>query len=121
MRIGVTDEEIIEGLESSNAYSTLSLDAPDSGEDSALSMMDVIGGDDEALEHVENRETIKPLLEALDPRGEAHLDAAVLPRHDAVADRRRDRHLPDARLPAADPHAGAAARVARGRVDCTAS
>ena len=35
-------------------------------------MIDVIGGDDEALEHVENRETIKPLLEALDPR-EKHI------------------------------------------------
>ena len=71
-KIGVSDEEIIEGLESSNAYSTLSLDAPDSSDDSALSMIDVIGGDDEALEHVENRETIKPLLEALDPR-EKHI------------------------------------------------
>jgi RNA polymerase sigma-B factor len=70
--IGVTDEEILEGLESSNAYATLSLDAPDSGDDRALSMIDVIGGDDEALEHVENRETIKPLLEALDPR-EKHI------------------------------------------------
>src|SRR3954447_8711599 len=70
--IGVSDEEVIEGLESSNAYSTLSLDAPDSTEDSALSMVDVIGGDDEPLEHVENRETIKPLLEALDPR-EKHI------------------------------------------------
>src|SRR6478736_1593309 len=46
--IGVTQEEVIEGLESSNAYSTLSLDAPDSSDDSALSMIDVIGGDDEA-------------------------------------------------------------------------
>jgi RNA polymerase sigma-B factor len=71
-RVGVAQEEIIEGLESSNAYSTLSLDAPDSGDDSALSMIDVIGGDDEALEHVENRETIKPLLEGLDPR-EKHI------------------------------------------------
>jgi RNA polymerase sigma-B factor len=70
--IGVSDEEILEGLESSNAYSTLSLDAPDSSEDSALSMIDVIGGDDVSLEHVENRETIKPLLEALDPR-EKHI------------------------------------------------
>lgn len=71
-KIGVAEEEIIEGLESSNAYSTLSLDAPDSSDDSALSMIDVIGGDDEALEHVENRETIKPLLEQLDPR-EKHI------------------------------------------------
>jgi RNA polymerase sigma-B factor len=72
LRVGVTDEEVIEGLESANAYSTLSLDAPDSGEDSELTMIDAIGSDDEALEHVENRETIKPLLEALDPR-EKHI------------------------------------------------
>jgi RNA polymerase sigma-B factor len=70
--IGVSQEEVLEGLESANAYSTLSLDAPDSSEDSALSMIDVIGEDDEALAHVENRETIKPLLEALDPR-EKHI------------------------------------------------
>jgi RNA polymerase sigma-B factor len=72
LRVGVTDEEVIEGLESANAYSTLSLDAPDAGEDSELTMIDAIGSDDEALEHVENRETIKPLLEALDPR-EKHI------------------------------------------------
>jgi RNA polymerase sigma-B factor len=67
-RVGVSQEEIIEGLESANAYSTLSLDAPESGEDSAMSMMDVIGAYDAGLEHVENRETIMPLLEALEPR-----------------------------------------------------
>jgi RNA polymerase sigma-B factor len=67
-KVGVSEEEVIEGLESGNAYSTPSLDAPESTEDSALSMIDSIGEDDEALEHVENRETIKPLLEQLDPR-----------------------------------------------------
>ncbi len=72
LRIGVTDEEVIEGLESANAYTTLSLDAADSAEDSALSMLDTIGEDDEALEHVENRESLKPLLAALDPR-EKHI------------------------------------------------
>jgi RNA polymerase sigma-B factor len=35
-------------------------------------MLDTIGEDDEALEHVENRESLKPLLEALDPR-EKHI------------------------------------------------
>ena len=71
-KIGATEEEVIEGLESANAYTTLSLDASDSAEDSALSMLDTIGEDDEALEHVENRESLKPLLEALDPR-EKHI------------------------------------------------
>lgn len=66
--IGCTVEEIIEGIESSNAYSTLSLDASDDAEDGAASMLDAIGVEDEGLEHVEIRESIKPLLEQLAPR-----------------------------------------------------
>lgn len=67
-RIGCTVEEIIEGLESSNAYSTLSLDATDNSEDGAATMLDAIGIDDAGLEHVEIRESIKPLLDRLEPR-----------------------------------------------------
>ena len=67
-RIGCTVEDVLEGIESSNAYSTLSLDAGDSDEDGAASMLDAIGVDDENLEHVEVRESIKPLLDALDAR-----------------------------------------------------
>ncbi len=63
-----TVEEIIEGIESSNAYSTLSLDASDDGEDGNASMLDAIGIEDEGLEHVEIRESIKPLLDKLQPR-----------------------------------------------------
>ncbi len=66
--IGCSVEEIVEGIESSNAYSTLSLDATDDSEDGSPSMLDAIGIDDEALEHVEIRESIKPLLDRLDPR-----------------------------------------------------
>ncbi|GAA4733395.1 hypothetical protein GCM10023350_16150 [Nocardioides endophyticus] len=66
--IGCTVEEIIEGIESSNAYSTLSLDASDDSDDGAASMLDAIGIDDEGLEHVEIRESIKPLLDRLAPR-----------------------------------------------------
>jgi RNA polymerase sigma-B factor len=66
--IGCTVEDIVEGIESSNAYSTLSLDATDDGDDSAATMLDAIGIDDEALEHVEIRESIKPLLDRLEPR-----------------------------------------------------
>lgn len=67
-RIGCTVEEILEGIESSNAYSTLSLDASDNDEDGAATMLDAIGVDDENLEHVEIRESIKPLLDRLDAR-----------------------------------------------------
>jgi len=66
--IGCTVEEIIEGIESGNAYSTLSLDASDSDEDGAATMLDAIGQEDEGLEHVEIRESIKPLLDRLAPR-----------------------------------------------------
>jgi len=66
--IGCSVEEIIEGIESSNAYSTLSLDAGDDSDDGAASMLDAIGVDDAGLEHVEIRESIKPLLDRLDPR-----------------------------------------------------
>jgi RNA polymerase sigma-B factor len=60
-------EEIVEGIESSNAYSTLSLDASDDMEESG-SMIDAIGVEDENLEQVEVRESLKPLLDALEPR-----------------------------------------------------
>ncbi|SDE27647.1 RNA polymerase sigma factor SigF [Nocardioides lianchengensis] len=66
--IGCTVEEIVEGIESSNAYSTLSLDATDDSDDGNATMLDAIGIDDEGLEHVEIRESIKPLLDRLDAR-----------------------------------------------------
>jgi RNA polymerase sigma-B factor len=67
--IGCTLEEIIEGIESSNAYSTLSLDAThDNAEDGGVSMIEMLGLDDEELEQIEIRESIKPLLEALPSR-----------------------------------------------------
>ena len=67
-RLGIEVEEVMEGLESANAYSTLSLDAGDNGDDGLGSMLDTMGSTDEALDHVEIRESIRPLIEALPPR-----------------------------------------------------
>jgi RNA polymerase sigma-B factor len=67
-RLRVNEEDILEGLESANAYSTLSLDAPEIGETDGQSMADSLGADDEALEGVDYRESLKPLLAELDPR-----------------------------------------------------
>ena len=64
----MTEEEVLEGLESANAYSTVSLDAPDSGDEDAPAVADSLGMIDEALEGVEYRESLKPLLERLPPR-----------------------------------------------------
>jgi RNA polymerase sigma-B factor len=67
-QLGITVEEVMEGLESANAYATLSLDASDGSDDGVGTMLDSLGEDDVALEHVEIRESIKPLLEALPAR-----------------------------------------------------
>ncbi|MDO9377841.1 MAG: RNA polymerase sigma factor SigF [Nocardioidaceae bacterium] len=67
-RLDVSEETVLEGLESANAYSTLSLDAPDARSGEGGSMADVLGEDDQALQHVEYRESLKPLLAALEPR-----------------------------------------------------
>ena len=67
-RIGCSVDDILEGIESSNAYSTLSLDASDNDEDGAGTMLDAMGVDAENLEHVEIRESIKPLLDRLGSR-----------------------------------------------------
>ncbi len=64
----MSEEDVLEGLESANAYSTVSLDAPDSGDDDAPAVSDSLGMVDEALEGVEYRESLKPLLERLPPR-----------------------------------------------------
>ncbi|GAA1967396.1 hypothetical protein GCM10009798_29660 [Nocardioides panacihumi] len=67
-RIGCSVEEIVEGLESGNAYATLSLDAGDDSEDGAATMLDSLGADDANLAHIDLRESIKPLLERLGHR-----------------------------------------------------
>jgi len=68
VHLQMSEEEVLEGLESANAYSTVSLDAPDSGDDDAPAVAESLGMLDEALEGVEYRESLKPLLERLPPR-----------------------------------------------------
>ena len=65
----LSEEDILEGLESANAYSTLSLDAGDSGNgDEPMPVSETLGVDDEGIEGVEYRESLKPMLERLPPR-----------------------------------------------------
>ncbi|HLZ36217.1 MAG TPA: RNA polymerase sigma factor SigF [Mycobacteriales bacterium] len=66
--LGMSEEDVLEGLESANAYSAVSLDAPDGGEDDSPAVADTLGIFDESLEGVEYRESLKPLLERLPPR-----------------------------------------------------
>ena len=66
--LNLSEEDVLEGLESAHAYSTVSLDAPDSDDDEGPAVADSLGMVDEALEGVEYRESLKPLLEALPAR-----------------------------------------------------
>nr|WP_245834388.1 RNA polymerase sigma factor SigF [Streptomyces aidingensis] len=66
-RLKISEDDVLEGLESANAYSTLSLDVPDT-DDESPAVADTLGAEDDALEGVEYRESLKPLLEELPPR-----------------------------------------------------
>jgi RNA polymerase sigma-B factor len=63
--LGVTVDDVAEALEANSAYSTISLDT---GSDDAPTVGESVGSLDEALEGVEYRESLKPLLELLDDR-----------------------------------------------------
>jgi RNA polymerase sigma-B factor len=64
----LSEDEVLEGLESANAYSAISLDAPDIADDDSTAVSDSLGAVDDALEGVVYRESLKPLLEKLPSR-----------------------------------------------------
>ena len=65
--IGVSEDDVLEALETATAYSTLSLDSPEH-DDNAMPTIETLGQDDEALEGVENRETLIRMLSSLPER-----------------------------------------------------
>lgn len=67
-RLGVSEEDIIEGLDSGNAYRALSLHAPVTGDESGTELMDMLGGIDPDMANVEDREALRPLIARLPQR-----------------------------------------------------
>jgi RNA polymerase sigma-B factor len=65
-QLGLGEEEVLEGLESANAYTAVSIEAGDS--EGGLSVAETLGEYDDALEGVEYRESIKPLIDGLPAR-----------------------------------------------------
>jgi len=63
---GISEDDVLDAIESSQAYSTLSLDGGD--DDDGPILGDALGESDEGLEYVELRETVRPLLESLPAR-----------------------------------------------------
>jgi len=66
--LGTSEDDIIEGLEGAQAYSTSSLDTPFGGDDDAPMLADRLGDIDPEIESIEYREALKPLLAALPSR-----------------------------------------------------
>lgn len=70
--LGVSTDDVLEALEARQAYSATSLDAGRSGDpDQPSTLADTLGMDDVALDAVEDREALRPLLAALPERERA--------------------------------------------------
>ena len=102
--VGVEEEDVIDALDSTNAYSTRSLQAPfEEGGDDYLA--DKLGTDDAGYAEVEDGALVRGRARRARRARAADRRAALLPGDDAVADRRGDRDLADARLAPAAPRA----------------
>jgi RNA polymerase sigma-B factor len=66
--LSLSREEVLEGLEAANAYRSSSLDDPVRGDGEMPTLAETIGDEDAALEHVEFRESLQPLLAQVAPR-----------------------------------------------------
>jgi len=70
--LGVSEEDVLEGMESAQAYATLSLDASSTdGTEEGGTLADTLGDHDHRLAMVEARQTLNPLLAGLAPRERA--------------------------------------------------
>jgi RNA polymerase sigma-B factor len=66
--LGMDRDEIIEGLVAGSSYNTLSIDSGGGGDDEAPAIADTLGDVDASLDRIENRETLRPLLDSLPDR-----------------------------------------------------
>ncbi|HEX5568710.1 MAG TPA: RNA polymerase sigma factor SigF [Streptomyces sp.] len=67
-RLGISREEVIEGMAASNAYTASSLDAQPEEDETEGALADRIGYEDHGLEGIEYVESLKPLIADLSPR-----------------------------------------------------
>lgn len=67
-KLDLEPAQIIEGMESASAYTAISLDAPEGRDPEGEPVTHRLGAEDESLEIVEYRESLRPLLASLPPR-----------------------------------------------------
>jgi RNA polymerase sigma-B factor len=68
VRLKADPEEVTEALEAAEAYTTASLDRPVNTDAGSAPLAEFLGGDDQRLEAVVDREALKPLLAGLGDR-----------------------------------------------------
>jgi RNA polymerase sigma-B factor len=67
--LGMDRDEVVEGLVAGSSYNTLSIDSAGTGDDDDIrAIADTLGDVDAGLDQIENREALRPLLEALPER-----------------------------------------------------
>jgi RNA polymerase sigma-B factor len=66
--LGISEEEVLEGLEGARAYNAVSLSTPTSDGDRSTELGDLLGAEDGEFELAELRVALGPALAALDPR-----------------------------------------------------
>ncbi|MEV7231815.1 MULTISPECIES: SigB/SigF/SigG family RNA polymerase sigma factor [Polymorphospora] len=66
--LGITEEEVLEGLEGARAYNTVSLSTPTNDTEGAAELGDLLGGEDDELALAELRVALGPALASLDLR-----------------------------------------------------
>ncbi|WP_061078853.1 SigB/SigF/SigG family RNA polymerase sigma factor [Nocardiopsis alborubida] len=66
--MGLDEEEVVELVQASESYRSLSLDAPDSDGQEGARLEDHLGSEDEGLERIVQRESLKPALARLPER-----------------------------------------------------
>jgi RNA polymerase sigma-B factor len=69
--LGITDDEVIEGLVAANGYTAGSIDLPiggEEGDESGRTYADTVGVPDPALELMEDFHVLAPMLHKLDER-----------------------------------------------------
>ncbi|WP_416979189.1 RNA polymerase sigma factor SigF [Streptomyces sp. T028] len=67
-RLGITNDEVVEGMAAANAYTASSLDAQPEEDDAEGALADRIGYEDHGLEGIEYVESLKPMIAELPPR-----------------------------------------------------
>ncbi|OSC43072.1 RNA polymerase sigma factor SigF [Mycobacterium decipiens] len=69
VELGMDRAEVVEGLVAGSSYNTLSIDSGSgSDDDAARAIADTLGDVDAGLDQIENREALRPLLQALPER-----------------------------------------------------